>query len=167
MGLLDMLWEQGGSGGQLHHVFRPLMVRKTESKLFLHESEQSVISSPLCFIRNLATLQRPCFPWAFQNFVQVPFPESGTLCLSLDLVYAWLWNSNPESWLNAWIRRKYLDVCIAPFLPLLVVPMWLAVGHAYFSYHFTSTPKRSLGIHEPRSDFSFPLISWQLTISVY
>ena len=88
MGLLDMSWEQSGSGGQLHHVFRPLIVRRTESKLFLHKSEQSALSSPLWLIRNLATVHQPRFPWASQNLVRVPFPESGILCLSVDLVYA-------------------------------------------------------------------------------
>lgn len=71
--------EQGGSGGQLHHVFRPLMVRRFESKWFSHESEENAISSPLWFIRTWGTLHWLCLPWASQNFVQVPFPESGTL----------------------------------------------------------------------------------------
>lgn len=108
-----MLWEQGGSGGQLPHIFRPLMVRRLESKSFLHDSEESAISSPLWFIRTLAMLRWPYFPWASQNFVQVPFRESGTFCLSLDLVFSWPWNSNPESWLNdEWEGNASFSVCL-------------------------------------------------------
>lgn len=44
-GLLGVLREQGGSGGQLRQVFRLLMVRRTESKSFLHESEERAVSS--------------------------------------------------------------------------------------------------------------------------
>lgn len=89
------------------------MVRRTESKLFLHDSEESAISSPLWFIRTLATLRWPYFPWASQNFVQVPFRESGTFCLSLDLVFSWPRNSNLESWLNdEWEGNTSFSVCL-------------------------------------------------------
>lgn len=84
-------WEWGGSWGQLHHVFRPWMVRRTERKWFLHESkEESAISSGLWLTRPLATRRWPCF----SKLCPSSFPESGTLCFSLDLEYAWLWNSN-------------------------------------------------------------------------
>lgn len=103
----------------MHHVFRPRMIRRFESKLFLHESEKSAISSPLWFIRILATLRWPCFPWASRNFVQVPFPKR-ELRLSLDLAYAWPGNSNPESWSNAQRERKCVvnEVCAFTVLAL-------------------------------------------------
>lgn len=139
MGLLHVPWEQGGSGGQLHHIFRPLMVRRTENKLFLHESEQSAISCPLHFIRNLSTLHWPYFPRAFQNFVQLPFPGSGSLCLTLDLGYVCSWNSNPGSWLNAQMRRKYLSVCVAIFPPLPTSSVYVPCSRTcllFLSLHF-------------------------------
>lgn len=96
-GTLDLSWEQGGSRGQWSHVFRTLMARKMESKLFLHESEESAVSFPLWFIKTLATLYWSCFLWASQKFVQVPFPESRTFCLLLDMVFIWPWSNNQRA----------------------------------------------------------------------
>ena len=107
-------WESGGSWGQLHHVFRPWMVRRTERKWFLHESkEESAISSALWLTRPLATLRWPCF----SKLCPSSFPESGTLCFSLDLEYAWLWNSNSRQlvkFTNG--KKKNCILCVCPCL---------------------------------------------------
>lgn len=121
-GTAGYAWELGGSRGQLHHVFRPLMVRRTESKSFLHESEESAISSPLWFIRTLVTLHWLCFPWASQNLVQVPFPESRTLSLTGPGIWLVL-EQKPRELVKCTNEEKTLILCVC--LPM--VSVWLAL----------------------------------------